>query len=1006
MQLRGFNELGAAAAMHSATADGFKVSGVFRDPADFAVLILFDADNFYEHPRLKYLPDFNFAGLTLTFDVHYNGLMPLDSPKYATIDWPYLDVIRADGTSTRIRLMDHAVAAGGANTAAQGEFTIIDEGLKQYDRVTLWYLNFAFDYIVPRNECAYAFFAQGTGTYHYVNVAGVDYGCFEQAGDTNTDIATHLAEALAPCPELTVTQGDGAPGNPPPNQLDLRARRDDGLAFLVSSSASADVYELYGIGPNTVAQALAGQINNVDWGAYGVILPLSAQVNGSQILVSTVPGYDGNMISMYAVSPSERLRADPSDLPFSGGTSDTTWRITLDFEALGVPQIHKMWLTFAPPLAKGAALQPVEWEAAFTNWTLSGPEETKRLRVAAAGSLRIEEDDPWCRYEGDWLPEAGFFSRAYARRASSPDQTVTVTYTCPATHDLYLGTSLYVDRGIAAIQVDGDAETMLDCYLSSDSAVITRRLARAGIPPGRHTVRIRPSGTKNADSANYYLYFDFVEAAVPGDVPAPLPDRSDISPALDYSTDHTYKLPPSRLLWSFDELGFAGPMNEYIGVFWWNQRVQASAVFSTATVHFEGEFNPGDQIFIDIGGTLCGKTVFPAETNDLFARHFEYFINATYVGVWAKAEENRLTITCRSTKPAYQYSLNVWKDSPTGSSGNVYSEGSLDQGVEGQWQVDPALMPPLNRAARDWHADFFRECATRGRELTVATSMELVNPPEEFAARYPDGAPVRTGVGFGGLSSTHCSFVPARAAFQNEVCKHLADLMAGAGLIPDLQFGEYVWWYFSSWAPDHPAGGMAYYDPETQAAAEAALGRPLHVFISPDDDPQVNGGADAMFLRGRLRDHVWELADFVRQFHANARFETLFPYDVNHPTPAGAHNLGGRLNRFVNFPAEWEQKESSGLNRIKMEALDFGAYSRNLNLTREALEFPLLLGWPHDSVRYLVPVFKGGFPWEREYRRAIGRGLPAVNLWAFDHVCLFGLPIPPETRGRAHYFNT
>ena len=82
---RGFDDLGASAAIHAATANSFKVSGVFRDPADFAVLVLYDADNFYEHPRLKYLPDTNFDGLTLAFDVYYTGLMPLDSPKFATI---------------------------------------------------------------------------------------------------------------------------------------------------------------------------------------------------------------------------------------------------------------------------------------------------------------------------------------------------------------------------------------------------------------------------------------------------------------------------------------------------------------------------------------------------------------------------------------------------------------------------------------------------------------------------------------------------------------------------------------------------------------------------------------------------------------------------------------------------------------------------------------------------------------------------------------------------------
>ena len=151
IQLRGFDDLGASAAMHCATPSGFQVSGVFRDPADFAVLVLYDADNFYEHPLLKYLPDTDFDGLTLTFDVHYSGLMPLDSPKYATIDWPYLDVIRPDGTTANIRLFQHAQPAGGAYTSAEASFVIEDNGLQAYDRLTLWYLNFAFDFLVPNN---------------------------------------------------------------------------------------------------------------------------------------------------------------------------------------------------------------------------------------------------------------------------------------------------------------------------------------------------------------------------------------------------------------------------------------------------------------------------------------------------------------------------------------------------------------------------------------------------------------------------------------------------------------------------------------------------------------------------------------------------------------------------------------------------------------------------------------------------------------------------------------
>src|SRR5574341_1930930 len=137
------------------------------------------------------------------------------------------------------------------------------------------------------------------------------------------------------------------------------------------------------------------------------------------------------------------------------------------------------------------------------------------------------------------------------------------------------------------------------------------------------------------------------------------------------------------------------------------------------------------------------------------------------------------------------------------------------------------------------------------------------------------------------------------------------------------------------------------------------------LFTGPNDDPGVNGGADATCLRNRLRDHAAAIRDYVRSVHPSARFELLFPYDVNHPVPAGVHNVGGRLNRFVNFPVEWEQKATSGFDRLKMEALDFGAWSRDLNLAMTAILFPLGLGWPKDSLRHLLPVFRPGYAWEK-----------------------------------------
>ena len=119
----------------------------------------------------------------------------------------------------------------------------------------------------------------------------------------------------------------------------------------------------------------------------------------------------------------------------------------------------------------------------------------------------------------------------------------------------------------------------------------------------------------------------------------------------------------------------------------------------------------------------------------------------------------------------------------------------------------------------------------------------------------------------------------------------------------------------------------------------------------------------------------------------------LFRSDVNHPTPAGVFQLGGALNRFVNLPVEWETKPGSGFDTLKMEALDFGAWSRNLDLAKTAIRLPLDLGWPKDSVRYLVPVFRPYSAWEQEYLLAVEAGVPFINLWAFDHVCLYNLRV-------------
>ncbi len=97
LALRGFTGFGAAASLCQATPSSFNVYGVFRDQADFCVLVLYDADNLYEHYTVKYLPDFNLSGMKLSFTLSYQGVQPIDSAKYSWIDWAQLDVLKTTG---------------------------------------------------------------------------------------------------------------------------------------------------------------------------------------------------------------------------------------------------------------------------------------------------------------------------------------------------------------------------------------------------------------------------------------------------------------------------------------------------------------------------------------------------------------------------------------------------------------------------------------------------------------------------------------------------------------------------------------------------------------------------------------------------------------------------------------------------------------------------------------------------------------------------------------------
>jgi hypothetical protein len=379
------------------------------------------------------------------------------------------------------------------------------------------------------------------------------------------------------------------------------------------------------------------------------------------------------------------------------------------------------------------------------------------------------------------------------------------------------------------------------------------------------------------------------------------------------------------------------------------------------------------------------------DTAETIAAHFANFINSDFSGIWASVDGAVLTITAASA--LYSFALEISPQTST-QSGTISRAGTLADGITGTWMVDPSQPRALNTGTRAWHADMYALCRARGTDIATAISMELVNPPDSYTARFPDNTAVVTDTGFGTLLSSHCAIGGPILAYQQVVLTDLAAMQTAAGLTPLLQMGEFLWWFF----PELNRPGMAYYDSATKAAALAALGRDLATFNGPDDDPQANGGADAMFLRNRLRDHVAALTSTVRAAYPGARFEVLLPLDVNYAHPVGppGSQVGGRLNHFVNTPPEWLSAATAGFDFLKIEALAFGSWMRNINLGREAIEFVPPAAWPGSQIRYLVPVFGTASHWQKETRLAVEQGYGVVNFWAFDHISLYGWKITAD----------
>ena len=138
-----FERPSAIAALSAASANGFKVSGTWRQQFDWAV-VEWNRDNVFEHPAFRNLPDGDLSGLTLTYDETRTNCIGMDSDLFATVDWPSLRLwASSSGVEKlyKVPLKTYATALEGSYQCATAEFNL-DGTATGDDYIGLAFLSF------------------------------------------------------------------------------------------------------------------------------------------------------------------------------------------------------------------------------------------------------------------------------------------------------------------------------------------------------------------------------------------------------------------------------------------------------------------------------------------------------------------------------------------------------------------------------------------------------------------------------------------------------------------------------------------------------------------------------------------------------------------------------------------------------------------------------------------------------------------------------------------------
>lgn len=934
----------AVAAMSGASESGFTLSGTWRQQFDWAV-VEWNRDNVFEHPLLRYLPDGDLSGLTLTYLETRTNCIPFESSLYPTVDWPNLRIWATDTTGAEqtyyVPLLQYAAPVSGTYQSASATMTV-GGTTTAGDRVGI-------AMPIP--------FSASDGLYpeqHYYYQV--------QAGDDLSSVAAGLASII--------------------NQ--------QSQGFTATSQGASITLTWLGVG--TQAGKTGANGNRVT--VYGFVSAGATEFWTTP--VATLSG--GTFPTTYQVS---------LDFAALSGYSEDEAGVHHPIDLVPTSKVRKLRWTWAADI-RPASFARSEFSVVITDWTVTGSGRQYFVAGPGSRRIE-ENDPAVVYSANDWLLEGpGNYSASRIAVTSQIQATCTITYTETANHQLLLGSRLLSPGPTLGVSIDGSSPLSFDLNLNGEDVLVRLPLGSYAPGTHVVTLTHQGPAADVANNIYYPLYFDFLEIAYPSADLPDFPPQPQLALATDWDTYHSQSLPAERTAWMIQKLGFKGRVNHYVGALWFYELTLPGHVYNSATVTFtKTDSNEGSgQTILSIGPdgypTLITHLNLPDDTAETVVQALANLINIGYTAIWASANNNQLTVIQRaltpwtaqpdpppqlliscSTSAGSNFSASVSSSVLSGGVPGTPYDGDLDTTltpITYYWRTDLQAAPTINRATRDWSQAYFTVLATYGLDVVAAFSTELKNADPGLSAglaqRRIDSSPVIVST-----PAIQTNFSPETLNFWSRVYLDMASLQAAAGLVPYLQSGEVQWWYFPWNAEGEPSVSMPFYDDYTQQQFQAKYGVPMQTILDNTVDPSQYPNETA-FLPTLIGAHTAAIRQALQSQFPGCRYEVLYPTDTNN-TP---------FNQVINFPeTDWT---STNLTCLKTESFIFTG-DHNLDQSTYSMGISAAKGFPNPQRSHLVGMGDSWTAWMKEVDIAQSQGLESVVLFALDQYCLIGYSSPP-----------